>query len=158
MTRMLTALVAGAIALASGLASPGQQGLVVVIADESGRRGSFQPADHALDVANTTVRVVVALMRKDVQLADGRIVTGFGFEGWTEGEGVQVVVSAMLPSDGSNRYVEVPRGTRPSFRKQEFARLLLKPGEKRPIAEMKALGIEPMVVQLETKAPVSDLH
>lgn len=158
MTRMLTALVAGAIALASGLASPGQQGLVVVIADESGRRGSFQPADHALDVPNTTVRVVVALMRKDVRLADGRIVTGFGFEGWTEGEGVQVVVSAMLPSDGSNRYVEVPRGTRPSFRKQEFARLLLKPGEKRPIAEMKALGIEPMVVQLETKSPISDLH
>ena len=93
-----------------------------------------------------------------MRLADGRIVTGFGFEGWTEGEGVQVVVSALLPSDGSNRYVEVPRGTRPSFRKQEFARLSLKPGEKRPIAEMKALRIEPMVVQLETKSPISDLH
>jgi hypothetical protein len=156
MTSMLAALVADTIALGSGLASRGQQGLFVVIADESGMRGGFQPADHVLDLPNTTARVVVFLVRKDVRLADGKIVTGFGFEGWTEGEGVRVVVSAMLPSDGSNRYVEVPRGTRPSFRKQEFARLLLKPGEKRPIDEMKALGIDPMVLQLETKSPFSE--
>jgi hypothetical protein len=62
----------------------------------------------------------------------------------------------MLPNDGSNRYVEVPRGTRPLFRKQEFARLLLKAGEHRPIDAMKALGIEPMVLQLETKSPVAE--
>jgi len=98
MTRLLAALVAGTIALGSALASRERQGLFVVIADESGRRGRFQPADHVLDVPNTTARVVVALMRKDVRLADGKIVTGFGFEGWTEGEGVRVVVSAMLPS------------------------------------------------------------
>jgi hypothetical protein len=120
MRRLLTALVAGSIALGSGLAIRGEQGLVVVIADETGRRGSFQPGNQVLDVPNTTASVVVALMRKDVRLADGKIITAFGFEGWTEGEGVQVVVSAMLPGDGSNRYVDVPRGTRPSFRKQEF--------------------------------------
>ena len=76
MTPMLAALVAGTIALGSDLAAR-QQDLFVVIADESGRRGGFQPADHVLDVPNTTARVVVALMRKDVRLPDGKIVTGF---------------------------------------------------------------------------------
>jgi len=64
MTAFLAALVVGTIALGSGLASRGQQGLFVVISDASGGRGGFQPVDHALDVPNTTARVVVALMRK----------------------------------------------------------------------------------------------
>jgi hypothetical protein len=73
------------------------------------KRGAFQPDDHPLDVPNTTARLIVRLMQKDVHLADGKIVNGFGFEGWTEDEGVRVVVSTLLPSDGSYRYVEVPR-------------------------------------------------
>ena len=155
MTRLLAGLLAATVTVVSGALEREQQGkgLYVVVSDGTGARGGFQPDDHPLDVPNTTARLIVALMQKDVRLADGKIITGFGFEGWTEGEGVQVVVSAMLPSDGSNRYVEVPRGTRPSFRKQEFARLVLKPGENRNIDEMKALGIEPMVVRLDSKAP-----
>jgi hypothetical protein len=153
MRRLMTALIACTLALGVWTPARGQEGLFVVISDETGRRGGFQPMDHAVDVSSTVARVAVALMRKDVRLADGKIVTGFGFDGWTQGDGVQVVVSSLLPADGTNRYVEVARGTRPSFRKQEFARLVLKPGEKRAIDEMKALGIEPMVLQLDTKPP-----
>ena len=97
------------------------------------------------------------LLQKDVRLKDGQIVTGFGFDGWTEGEGVRVVVTALLPTDGTNRYVEIKRGMPPpSFRKQEFARLTLAPGEKRSVDEMKALGLEPMLLQLGTKSPFPD--
>jgi hypothetical protein len=99
------------------------------------------------------------LLQKDVRLADGQIVTGFGFDGWTEGEGVRVVVTALLPADGTNRYLEMKPGMRPTFRQQEFAKFTLSPGEKRRVEEMKALGIDPMVVRLDTKLPFPDrLH
>jgi hypothetical protein len=159
MTRLLAGLLCATFTLGSAWAGEHQgKGLYVVVSDGTEVRGAFQPDDHPLDVANTTARLLVRLMQKDVRLADGKIVNGFGFEGWTEGEGVRVVVSVLLPSDGSNRYVEVPRGTGPSFRKQEFSRLLLKPDEKRSVDEMKALGIEPMIVRLDTKSPFSDRH
>jgi hypothetical protein len=158
MTRLLAALFAVTVTFAVGALARELQskGLYVVVSDGTGERGGFQPDDHPLDVPNTTARLRVALMQKDVRLADGQIITGFSFDGWTEGEHVRIVVSALVPADGTNRYVEVKRGMRPSFRKREFARFALAPGEKRNIDEMKALGIEPMVVRLDTKSPLSD--
>ena len=160
MTRVLAGLVATTLTFGSSVLTRAHQSkaLYVVVSDATEMRGAFQPDDHPLDVPNTTARLMVRLMQKDVRLADGKIVSGFGFEGWTEGEGVRLVVSALLPRDGSNRYVETPRGRRPSFRKEEFARFVLKPGDKRSIDEMKALGIDPMVVRLDTKSPFPDRH
>ena len=114
-----------------------------------------QPDRQPRDVANTIGRVSVVLPRKDVRLPDGQIITGFSFDGWTEGDGVRIVVSALVPADGTNRYVEVQRGMPPAslFRKREFNRFALVPGENRNIDEMKALGIEPMVVRLDSKPP-----
>ena len=56
----------------------------------------------------------------------------------------------ILPADVDQRF-----GKR-AFRKQEFARLVLKPDEKRSIDEMKTLGTELMVVRLDTKFPFPD--
>ena len=157
MTRLLAGLFAATVALGVGeLGADQEKGLFVVVSDASGMRGGFQPDGQARDVANTIARFGVILPQRDVRLKDGEIVTGFGFNGWSEGEGVRVVVTALLPTDGTNRYVERKPGTPPSFRKQEFARFTLSPGEKRSVDEMKALGIEPMLVQLDTKSPFPD--
>lgn len=59
------------------------------------------------------------------ELVPDLIITGFGFAGWTEGESVRVVVTALLPADGTNRYLEPKPGMRPSFCKQEFSRFTL---------------------------------
>jgi hypothetical protein len=130
-------------------------GLFVVVADGSGQRGGFQPDSQPRDVANTIARVSVFLPQKDVRLPDGQIVTGFRIDGWTEGDGVRIVVSALVPADGTNRYVEVQRGMHPAslFGKREFNRFALAPGENRTIDEMKALGIEPLVVRLDSRTP-----
>jgi hypothetical protein len=140
MTRLLAALFAVTVTIAVGALAREQpsKSLYVVVSDGTEVRGGFQPDDQPVDVPNATARLRVALMQKDVRLADGQIITGFSFDGWTEGEGVRIVVSALVPADGTNRYVEVKRGMRPSFGKREFARFALTPGEKRSIDEMKA--------------------
>jgi hypothetical protein len=156
-TRFVMGMFAAAVALGSGEPGAAQEkGLFVVVLDAGGMRGAFQPDAQPRDVINTTARVGVTLQQRDVRLKDGQIITGFGFDGWIEGEGVRVLVSALLPADGTNRYLEGKPGMRPSFRKQEFARLTLSPGEKRSVEEMKALGIEPMVLRLDTKSPFQD--
>jgi hypothetical protein len=99
---------------------------------------------------------MVRLMQKDVRLADGQIITGFSFGGWTEGDGVRIVVSTLVPADGTNRLVEVTPGMRPSFRKREFTRFVLSPAKSGALMRVKALGIEPMVVRLDRKSPSSD--
>ena len=116
MTRLLAGLLAVTVTFGPAALAREQQGkgLYVVVSDGTKERGAFQPDDHPLDVPNTTARLMVALMQKDVRLADGQIITGFSFDGWTEGEGVRIVVSALVPADGS--YVEVRPGIRPSFR------------------------------------------
>ena len=117
------------------------RGLFVVVADGGGERGGFEPDRQPRDVANTIGRVSVVLRQKDVRLPDGQIITGFSFDGWTERDGVRIVVSALVPADGTNRYVEVRRGMHPAslFHKREFSRFALAPGENRNIDEMKAL-------------------
>ena len=157
MNRLLAGLFVATVALGVGeLGADQEKGLFVVVSDAGGMRGGFQPDAQPRDVASTIARVGVMLQQKDVRLADGQIVTGFGFDGWTEGEGVRVVVTALLPADGTNRYLETKPGMRPTFRKQEFAKFTLSPGEKRRVEEMKALGIDPMVVRLDTKSPFPD--
>ena len=151
MTRVRVGLFAATVAFAvDGVGADQEKGQFVVVSDASGMRGGFQPDAQPRDVTKTIARVGVMLLQRDVRLADGQIVTGFGFDGWAEGEGVRVVVTALLPADGTNRYLEMKPGMRPSFRKQEFARLTLSPGEKRPVEEMKALGIEPLIVRRDT--------
>ena len=157
MRRLLAGFVVATVALGIGdLGATQASGPFVIVSDGTTVRGSFQPDGQPRDVANTIARLSVAAPRKDVRLKDGQIVTGFGFDGWTEGDRVRIVVTALLPADGTNRYVETKPGMRPSFRKQELAKLTLSPGEKRAVEEMKTLGIEPLIVQLETKSPFPD--
>jgi hypothetical protein len=146
-------ILSGSQALAGRQQSP--PGPYVSVLDEKGvLRVSFTPnANPIADVLTAQPRTAVALPRKDVRLADGQIVTGFGFDGWHEGSSVRVVVSALVPADGSNRFVEVPRGVRPIFKKLEFASFTVAVGETRAVEEMNAMGIEPMIVRVDATRP-----
>ena len=101
MTRLLAGLLAATVTLVSGALAREQQGkgLYVVVSDGTGVRGGFQLDDHPLDVPNTTARLMVALMQKDVRLADGQIITGFSFDGWW--------CPRWCLRTATNRYVEV---------------------------------------------------
>lgn len=137
----------------SGLGQVAARPFVSVMEDGKLRAG-FQPGLSPIaDVLASPSRIEITVMRKDVRLTDGQIVTGFGFNGWQEGNAVRVVVSALIPADGSNRYVEVAKGVRPAFRKREFARFAVTVGESHAVEEMKALGLEPIVVRVDPTKP-----
>jgi hypothetical protein len=76
-------------------------------------------ANRIPDVLTSPSRVMIGAVRKDVRLRDGQIVNGFGFNGSQEGNAVFVVMSALVPADGTNRYVERQPGVRPEFSKRD---------------------------------------
>jgi hypothetical protein len=141
----LACAVAALIILSSSQEVIGRQqspsGPFVSVLDEKVLKVSFIPnANPIPDVLTVQPRTIVGLTRKDARLADGQIVTGFAFDGWHEGSSVRVVVSALVPADGSNRFVEVHRGIRPIFKRLEFATFTVAVGETRAVEEMKAVG------------------
>ena len=81
--------------------------------------------------------------------------SGIAFYGWTEGSSVRVVVLARVPADGAaNRFY--PSGDSASLKLEEFAVYTLKPGESRLIDELKASGMEPMSIRVETRTAVAE--
>jgi ABC-type phosphate/phosphonate transport system ATPase subunit len=84
--------------------------------------------------------------RQDIRMPDGQVLTGFDFIGWREDTGIRVQVFALVPKVGvANKYL--PGGDSHNLTRRQFASYLVRPDESRAITEMKALGIEPMVLR-----------
>jgi hypothetical protein len=127
----------------TGFGQVAERPFVSVLVEGKLAAGFQAEANPIPDVLTSPSRVMIRVGWKDVRLADGQIVNGFGFNGWQEGSGVLVVMSALVPADGTNRYVERQPGVRPEFSKREFVRFTVPVGQSRTVEEMKALGLEP---------------
>ena len=134
-----------ALLFASGPSMRAQARTWIRIDADGKERGSFVPrtAPYTKDGPSVGVYLVD---RQDVRTPDGRALTGFEFIGWTEGAATRVVVFALVAKDGvPNTYL--PDGDAGNLTRGDFATYLLRPGDSRSITEMKALGIEPMVLR-----------
>ena len=77
----------------------------------------------------------------------GRIVTGLGFRAWMSGKEARVAVYALVPRDGvPNRYLATTREGLDDLEPVPFAEFGIAVGASRKLDEMKALGMEPMLV------------
>ncbi len=108
-------------------------------------RGAFEPRGqpYAADAPS----VSVYLQRPDVKTTDGRVVTGFQFAGWPEGQGVRVQVFVLVPAKGEANAFVPEGGTEPVARRQ-LSSVLLAKGDEVVLGKMQELGVEPMKVRL----------
>jgi hypothetical protein len=131
--------------LVSGSLMWAQEQTWVTIAAADRERGAFVPRDRPYTQDGPSVGVYL-VDRQDIRMPDGQVLTGFDFIGWSEETGIRVHVFALVPKEGvANGYM--PGGDRHNLRRREFASYLIRPGESRPVTEMKALGIEPMMLR-----------
>ena len=135
-----------AMALVLSASSTWAQRRTWITIDAAGKeRGAFVPRAVPYTQGGPSVGVYL-VDRQDVRMPDGRILTGLDFIGWSEGAGTRVQVFALVPKDGiPNTYL--PGGDARNLVRRDYATYRLAPGQSRPIAEMRALGIEPMVVR-----------
>ena len=125
-------------------ALPDQETWIVVQADGK-ERAAFLPAAQPYTEGGPAVSVYL-MDRKDVRTKDGLVVTGFEFIGWKEASTNRVVVFTLVPREGApNTYM--PNGDEKNLRRQDFATYTVGAEELRRVEEMKALGIEPMVLR-----------
>ena len=97
------------------------------------------------------VRVYLVNPTPEAKTEDGFVVSGFSIHGWQEGDAIRVVVLAALPPEGKeNRFYPFSTGAdmMNTMRFREFARYAMAAGETRTVSEMKALGVEPMILQV----------
>jgi hypothetical protein len=135
-------LMAGS-ALVHLTASPQEETWVVVQAGGK-ERAAFVPAVKPYTEGGPAVSVY--LEKRNIRTKEGLVVTGFEFIGWKEASTNRVLVFALVPrEDAPNAYM--PDGDEKNLRPQDFATLTVKDGQSLPIEEMKALGIEPMVLR-----------
>lgn len=136
------------------------RGPAVIISGPDGKRlvGFVPPPTRVEDVlsqprARTTVQLGL-LGRYDAHLADGQIITDIGFDGWLQGREVHLIVTTMVPADGSNRYIRRRLGEPETpMRKRAFTEFTLAVGQSRAVHEMKALGVEPLIVRVDAEWP-----
>lgn len=140
---------------ATGFGQVAAQPFVSIMVEGKFSAGFQAEANPIPDVLMSPSRVMIRVVRKDARLPDGQIVNGFGFNGWQEGNAAFVVMSALVPADGTNRYVERQPGVRPEFSKREFVRFTVPLGQSRVVEEMKALGLEPFAVRADATKPSS---
>lgn len=135
-----------AIALLLSVSSTWAQERTWVTIDAAGKeRGAFVPRDMPYTQGGPSVGVYL-FDRQNVRTPDGQALTGFEFIGWTEGAATRVQVFALVPRDGvPNTYM--PEGDPRNLVRRDFASYPLAPGQSQSIEEMRALGIEPMVLR-----------
>ena len=107
-------------------------------------RGGFIPRSTPYSEGGPAVSVYL-IDRKDVRTGDGLIITGFDFIGWAEDDATRVQVFALVPQKGApNTYM--PNGTAESLARRDFASYRILRDQGVPVAEMRGLGIEPMIL------------
>ena len=103
------------------------------------------PASKPLTYRDTSA--VFFSWNHNVKDAKGRIVTGLGFRTWMSGKDARVAVYALVPRAGApNRYLAKSREELDDLEPVPFAEFNLAVGSSRKLDEMKALGMEPMLV------------
>ena len=96
--------------------------------------------------------VFVPVRSTNARTSDGLVISGFSIYCWSDGDGVRVVLLAAVPPEGKeSRFYEVTRGDSfPSmFQFSEIGRYTMVHGDKRHLDEMKAVGVEPMILRAE---------
>lgn len=91
---------------------------------------------------------------KTVRNKTDQIISGFGFYGWSEGAVSQVAVIARLPPEGAeNKFYPWSelKGRKP--RLEVFATYKLTDGETRIMEELRALGLQEVVLRAEANQP-----
>ncbi len=143
----------------TGNSGPGQSGnnsdvRIIVVRDASGApRGRFQTRSEPYR-PNIPLPIQVALGAKNaVRAKDGLLVNGFGFYAWDEGPLIHLRIFELVPAAGlENKYLWTgDTDARAVLQAREFAAYKLKPGENRVIDEMKAIGVQPMHVSVESQ-------
>lgn len=122
---------------------------MIVVVDGAGQvRAAFQPRNEPLvNPEDGTPPVAVSVTGQEARTPDGMIVSGIAFTGWTEGSGFRVVALALLQQDGApgvaanRRALNLPR--------RQFASFTVALRQSRRVEEMKAFGLEPLVVRAE---------
>jgi hypothetical protein len=134
------------IAGALGGASAWAQTQTWVVIEAGGKeRGAFVPRSAPYTEGGPAVGVYLS-DRQNLRTRDGEALTGFEFLGWTDGTGIRVQVFALVPRDGApNTYM--PNGDASNLQRRDFATYLVGPGQSQSITEMRALGIQPMVLR-----------
>jgi hypothetical protein len=108
------------------------------------QRGGFIPRSTPYTQGGPAVSVYL-FDRKDIRTSDGLIITGFEFIGWAEGDGTRVLVFALVPQKGApNTYM--PNGTADLLERRDFATYQILRDQGVAIAEMRDLGLEPMIL------------
>jgi hypothetical protein len=128
---------------------------MIVVADSAGQeRAAFQPAtERPANPEASTLRVAVSQGRQDARMPDGMSIAAIGFIGWSEGSGFRVVALALLQQGGAREVVQslqifnLPR--------RQFVSFTLSLGQSRVLEELKAFGLEPLVVRAELRAPAT---
>jgi hypothetical protein len=152
----LTAFVAVALGLIVAhprvLAQP--RPLIVVLDASAQPRVMFGPRNQP--VANPEAAmspVAMPVSKQDARMADGMIISAIAFDGWTEGSLFRVVALAVLHKDGEpapnpSRMRDLP--------KRQIASFTLAVGQSRSVDEMKAFGLDPLVVRAELRDPLQE--
>jgi len=103
------------------------------------------PASKPLSYRDTAA--VFFTWNHDVKDSKGRIVTGLGFRTWISGKDARVAVYALVPRAGApNRYLATTREGLEDLEPVPFAEFNVAVGSSRKLDEMKALGMDPMLV------------
>lgn len=134
--------------LLGSMVSPGaaqtQPDTFVSITAGSVQRGGFIPRTAPYTQAGPAVSVYLT-DQQNVRTPDGMVVTGFEFIGWADGDGTRVQVFALVPQKGApNTYM--PDGKAESLERRDFATYRILHDQGVAVAEMRDLGIEPMIL------------
>jgi len=94
------------------------------------------------------VAAACVLQKKDVRDSTGQVVSGVGIYVWQEQKVTRVRVYTLVPAPGApNRWLN-ENGDDPKLQRPKLlADYTMALGQSKPIAEMKALGAEPMILR-----------
>jgi hypothetical protein len=111
--------------------------------------GDMVPMPKPVHPERVKAAFVSLVRRPDVKAPDGRAVTGVGFNSWTDGGSIEVVVFLLVaPAIGPNVYAPDRVGTL-TQRKLETFSLPAQLGAHHDVVEMKDYGLTPLGVSVE---------
>jgi hypothetical protein len=82
----------------------------------------------------------------DARDRQGRVINGWGFYGWPQGDKVRVLLLAQVEMAGEPKPASTSAA--PALRWEELGSYLLAPGESRAVKESSTLGLGPMTIRL----------
>ena len=126
---------------------------IIVVLDATGQpRVMFGPRNQP--VANpeaATSPVSMPVSKQDARMPDGMIVSGVAFDGWIEGSLFRVVALALVHKEGDP--AAGASGLTRDLPKRQIASFTLAVGQSHSVEEMKAFGLDPLVVRAELRDP-----